>query len=70
VQGYVNDDLRADGPWKGWECSIGTCNVDSLTGRAGEVVEAQSDRKVDVHAFKKHDGKVVVTSSMKLKAKI
>jgi len=27
---------------------VGTWNVDSLTGRAGEVVEALSDRKVDV----------------------
>jgi len=26
---------------------VGTWNVDSLTGRAGEVIEALSDRKVD-----------------------
>jgi len=48
AQDYVNDDLRADGLWKGWGFWIGTWNVDSLTGRAGEVVEALSDRKVDV----------------------
>jgi len=47
VQGCVNDDLRADGLRKGWQFWVGTWNVDSLTGRAGEVVEALSDRKVD-----------------------
>jgi len=46
VQCYVNGDLRADGLRKGWEFWVGTWNVDSLTGRAGEVVEAWSDRKV------------------------
>ena len=45
VQGYVNDDLGADGLWKGWGFRVGTWNVDSVTGRAGEVVEAL---KVDV----------------------
>jgi len=48
VQGYVNDDLRAEGLWKGWEFEVGTWNVDSLTGRAGEVVDALTDRKIDV----------------------
>jgi len=48
VQGYVNDDLRTDGLQKGCGFRVGTWNVDSLTGRAGEVVEALSDRKVDV----------------------
>jgi len=38
----------AHGLWKGWGFWVGTWNVDSLTGRAGEVVEALSDRKVDV----------------------
>jgi len=33
TQGYVNDDLRADGLWRSWD-------FDSLTGRAGEVLEA------------------------------
>ena len=46
--GYVFDDLRADGLRKGWEFRVGTWNVDSLTDRAGEVVEALLDRKVDV----------------------
>jgi len=44
----VNDDLRANGLRKGWQFRVGTWNVGSLTGRAGEVVEALSDRKVDV----------------------
>jgi len=48
MQGCINDDLRADGLWKGWGFLVDTWNVDSLTGRAGEVVEALSDRKVDV----------------------
>jgi len=48
AQGYVNDDLRADGLRKGWGFRVGTWNVDSLTGRTGEVVEALSDRKTDV----------------------
>jgi len=44
VQCYVNDDLRADERLqKGWEFRVSTWNVDSLTGRAGEVVEASSD---------------------------
>ena len=48
AQAYVNDDLRADGVWKGWGFRVGIWNVDSLTGRAGEVVEALSDRKIDM----------------------
>jgi len=39
---------RADGLWKSWPFQVGPWNVDSLTGRAGEVVEALSDRKVAV----------------------
>jgi len=48
AQSCVNDDLRADGLWKGWGFRVSTWNVDSLTGRAGEIVEALMDRKVDV----------------------
>jgi len=44
----VNDDLRADGLWKRWGFRVSTWNVDSLTVRAGEVVEALSERKVDI----------------------
>jgi len=43
VQGCVNDDLTVDGLQKGWDFGL----VDTLTGRAGEVVQALSDRKVD-----------------------
>ena len=32
----------------GWGLWVNIWNADSLTGRAGEVVEALSDRKVDV----------------------
>ena len=37
AQGCVHDDLRADGLRKGWQFRVGTWNVDSLTGRSGEV---------------------------------
>jgi len=53
AHGYVNDDLRADGLWKGCGFLVGTCSVDSLTGRAGKVVEALSDRKVDMACIQK-----------------
>jgi len=46
VQSYVNDDLKADELWKGWGFWVGTWY--SLTGTAGEVAEALSDRKVDI----------------------
>ena len=48
AQGCANDDLRADGLRKGWGFWVGTWNVDLLTGREGQVVEALSDRKDDV----------------------
>jgi len=35
----VRDELRADKLWKGWGLWVGTWNVDSLMGRAGELVE-------------------------------
>jgi len=38
----------ADLMQKAWGFRVGTWNVDSLTGRAGEVVDLLSDRKVDV----------------------
>jgi len=44
----VHDDLRVDKLRKGWGFQIGTWNVDSLTGRAGELVQALADREVDV----------------------
>jgi len=69
MQGYVNDDLRADGPWKGSRFWVSSWNVDSLTGRAGEAVQALLEKKLMWHAFKKHDGMVVVASSKELKAK-
>jgi len=48
MQGYVNDDLRCDGLLKGWGFWVSNWNVESLTGRAGKVVEALSDRKVNM----------------------
>ena len=46
--GCVYDDPRADKLQKGWRFRVGTWNVDSLTGRAGEQVEVLADRDVDV----------------------
>jgi len=48
AEGCVHDDLRADKLWKGWGFRVGTWNIDSLTGRAGELVEALTERKMDV----------------------
>jgi len=56
VHGCVNDDLRAYGLWKGWGFWVSTWNVDSLTGRAGEVVEELVEKLI-WHAFKKDTAK-------------
>ena len=37
---------RRDALWEGWGFRVGTWNADSLTGRAGELVEVLADRKV------------------------
>jgi len=44
----VHDDLRADQLQNGCGFRVGTWNVDSLTGRAGELMEALTDREMDV----------------------
>jgi len=46
--GCVHDDFRADKLWKGCGFRVGTWNIDSLTGRAGELVEAWAERRMDV----------------------
>ena len=38
----------ADKLWKGSSFRVGTWNVDSLTGRSGELVEALAERRMDV----------------------
>ena len=55
VQPYANaegcvyeDPSRADGLRKGWPFRVGTWNVDSLTGRSGELVEALGERRIDI----------------------
>jgi len=48
ADGCVHDDLIADKLRKGWSFRVGTCNIDSLTSRAGELVEALADRRMDV----------------------
>jgi len=68
AQGCVNDDLRADGLQKGWGFWVGTWNVDSLTRREGEVLEALSNRKADVAYIQETPWKGGVRSSIELKA--
>ena len=49
AEGCVHDDPpRADKLRKGWPFRVGTWNVDSLTGRSGELVEALAERRMDV----------------------
>jgi len=43
-----NDSPRADKLRKGWPFRVGTWNVDSLTRRSGELVEALAERRMDV----------------------
>jgi len=47
AEGCVHDDLRADKLRKRCGFRVGTWNVDSLTGKAGELV-VLADREVDV----------------------
>ena len=49
AEGCVHDDPpRADKLRKGWSFRVGTWNIDSLTGRSGELVEALAERRMDV----------------------
>jgi len=49
AEGCVHDDPpRADELCKGWSFRVGTWNVDSPTGRSGELVEALAERWTDV----------------------
>jgi len=49
AEGCVHDDPpRADKLRKGWAFRVGTWNIDSLTGRSGELVEALVERQMDV----------------------
>jgi len=48
AEGCVHDDLRADKLRKGWGFRVGTWNIDSLTGRVGELVETLAERRMDV----------------------
>ena len=49
AEGCVHDDPpRADRLRKGWAFRVGTWNIDSLTGRTGELVEVLAERRMDV----------------------
>jgi len=40
--------FMADKLQKGWSFRVGTWNIDSMTGRSGELVEALAERRMDV----------------------
>ena len=49
AEGCVHDDpTRADRLQKGWPFRVGIWNVDSLTGRSLELVEALGERRIDI----------------------
>jgi len=49
AEGCVYDDPpRADKLRKGWSFRVGAWNIDSLTGRAGELVEVLAEQRMDV----------------------
>jgi len=48
AEGCVHDDLRANKLQKSWGFRVRTWNIDSLTGTAGELVEALAERRMDV----------------------
>ena len=49
AEGCVYEDpSRADGLRKGWPFRVDTWNVDSLTRRSGELVEALGERRIDI----------------------
>jgi len=48
AEGCVHDDLSTDKLWKSLGFQVSTWNVDTLTGRAGELVEVLADREDDV----------------------
>ena len=43
-----NDPPKADKLRKGWPFTVDTWNVNTLTGRSGELVEALAERGMDV----------------------
>ena len=48
LSGCVHEDQRADKLQKVWGFWVGTWNVDSLTGRAGELMEMLTDKELGV----------------------
>ena len=51
---------------KGWAFSVGAWNIDSLTGRAGELVEVLAERKWMWRVFRRLGGEVVGVGSLVL----
>ena len=43
-----DDPCRGDELRDGWAFRVGTWNVESLTGRSGELVEALGERRIDI----------------------
>jgi len=48
AEGCVQDDPPRADKLRGWAFRVGTWNIDSLTGRSGELVEALPERRTDV----------------------
>ena len=67
ADGCVHDDPpRADKLQKGWSFRVGTWNIDSLTGRSGELVEALAERRMDVACVQEVGGEIVGVHSLVL----
>jgi len=48
VQCCDHDGDKLDTLWEGWASRVGTWNIDSLTGRVGELVEVLANRRIDI----------------------
>ena len=55
-----DDPCRGDELRDGWTFRVGTWNMDSLTGRLGELVEALAERRMDVLCVCKKLGSLVL----------
>jgi len=69
AEGCVHEHLKADKLRKGWGFRVSTWNVDSMTGRAGELIQILADREVDGECIQETHGEVVAAGSLELKTK-
>jgi len=67
AESCVHDDApRADKLQKDWSFRVGTWNIDALTGRSGELVEALAERRMDAACVQELGGQVVGVDSLVL----